>query len=74
MEWKPSWFQSLKLKLNRLLLKRLLSLNDAVLSDMGLRREEVIWACGLPICKDAAVEMRKAADKRLGARWSRPAG
>lgn len=59
--------------LNRMLLKRLLSLSDTVLHDMGLSREEVAWACELPLWKDAAREMRKAADARLRAQCLRPA-
>lgn len=59
--------------LNRLLLKRLLSLNDRVLRDMGLRREDVEWACRLPLWQDAAREMRKVADARLRPRLSAPA-
>ncbi len=59
--------------LNRMLLKHLLSLSDRVLSDMGLKREEVERACELPFWKDAAREMRKAADARLRAHRSAPA-
>ena len=59
--------------LNRLLLKRLLSLNDRVLRDMGLKREDVEWACKLPLWQDAAREMRKVADARLRAHLSAPA-
>ncbi len=51
--------------LNRMLLRRLLSLSDPVLNDMGLTREDVTWACELPLCRDAAVHMRKRADARL---------
>ncbi len=58
--------------LNRMLLKRLLSLSDAVLNDMGLTREDVIWACELPLCRDAAVHMRKRADARRNAHRREP--
>ena len=53
--------------LNRMLLKRLLSLSDKMLNDMGLKRAEVAWACELPVSTDAARAMRKMADKRLRA-------
>lgn len=69
---KHSGFQRLKFRLNRMLLKRLLSVNDLVLKDVGLTREELIWACGLPIWMDAAVEMRKVADQRLASRCGGP--
>lgn len=59
--------------LNRLLLKRLLSLSDKVLHDMGLNRAEVAWACELPLSTDAARAMRKMADKRIRAQASEPA-
>ncbi len=68
---KQSLLCRLTLWLNRTLLKRLLSLSDNVLSDMGLKREEVVWACELPLWKDAATEMRKAADARLRAHGRR---
>ncbi len=60
-------------RLNRMLLRRLLSLSDAVLNDMGLTREDVAWACELPLCRDAAVHMRKRADARLSAQGLGPA-
>ncbi len=59
-------------RLNRLLLRRLLSLSDSVLNEMGLTREDVTWACELPLCRDAAIHMRERADARLSAPFSRP--
>ncbi len=64
---KHSIFNRWTFWLNRMLLRRLLSLNDKVLNDMGLTREDVAWACELPICRDAAVHMRKRADARHNA-------
>ena len=44
---------------NRLAFKSLLSLEANILHDIGVTREDVIWASKLPLSKNAAVELEK---------------
>ncbi len=44
-------------KLDRLALKELSSLDDAMLKDIGISRSDVVWASQLPSSVNAAVEL-----------------
>ncbi|MEO9873646.1 MAG: hypothetical protein ABJM26_21420 [Anderseniella sp.] len=39
-------------------------LDDRMLTDIGVRRDEVIWASYLPLTVNAALELEKAAFRR----------
>lgn len=46
---------------NRLAFKNLLTLDANILHDIGVTREDVIWASKLPLSKNAALELEKIA-------------
>ncbi len=46
---------------NRLAFKNLLTLEANILQDIGVTREDVIWASKLPLSKNAALELEKIA-------------
>ncbi len=46
---------------NRLAFKNLLTLEANILQDIGVTREDVIWASKLPLSKNAALELDKIA-------------
>ena len=48
-------------QINRLAFQHLLYLDDRILEDIGVTREDVRWANKLPLKKNAALELRKIA-------------
>ena len=46
---------------NRLAFKNLLTLEANILQDIGVTREDVIWASKLPLSQNAALELDKVA-------------
>ncbi len=46
---------------NRLAFKNLLTLEANILQDIGVTKEDVIWASKLPLSKNAALELDKIA-------------
>ena len=44
------------------------ALNDRMLDDIGLTRSEVEWAAQLPLKLNAAIEIRRVANRRRGQR------
>ena len=48
-----------QLRINRAAFDNLLSLDDTVLKDIGVLRDDVIWASNLPLSKNAALELSR---------------
>lgn len=44
--------------------RNMLELDDRMLSDIGVRRDEVAWAAQLPLAVNAAIELEAAAFSR----------
>lgn len=50
--------------------RKLLTLDDRMLSDIGLTREEVLWGAGLPLSDNASLLVHhKARVRRRGEGW-----
>lgn len=47
------------LRIDRLAFQHVLYLDDRILDDMGVTREDVLWANKLPLRQNAALELRK---------------
>ena len=62
--WKRFW-QS---RTDRRAFQAMLVLNDARLADIGVTREEVLWANELPLSQNAALRLREAAYARRQSR------
>ncbi len=45
-------------------IRNMLDLDDRMLTDIGVRRDEVIWASYLPLSTNAALELETAAFRR----------
>ena len=58
------WSKRRQHKLDRLALKELSSLDDAILRDLGVSRGDVVWASRLPSSVDAAAELEIIARRR----------
>lgn len=50
--------------LSRRHFRRLLALEDRMLDDIGVTRDEVEYACRLPLSVNAAIELRRLAHRR----------
>jgi uncharacterized protein YjiS (DUF1127 family) len=44
--------------------QHMLKVDAALLEDIGVTRDEVQWAAALPLCRNAALELRKVSGKR----------
>ena len=51
-------------RMDRIAFQHLLGLDDRMLSDIGVRREDVIWASLLPLSENASMELEKIARSR----------
>ncbi len=54
-------------RIDRLAFQHVLYLDDRILEDMGVTREDVLWANKLPLSKNAALELRKRPAKKCHA-------
>lgn len=65
LHWLITRWSALKQqKTNRLALKELSSLDDAMLKDIGISRQDVAWASKLPSSVSASVELEIIARRR----------
>ncbi len=51
-------------RMDRQVFQSMLTLDEAILKDIGVTRDEVIWANNLPLSQNAALELRKIARAR----------
>lgn len=56
---------------NRAAFRQMLKLEDNILQDIGVTRDDIVWASNLPISKNAALELNSVATARRSARRKR---
>lgn len=59
-----AWARYWQSRTDRRAFQAMLELNDAHLADVGVTRQEVLWANGLPLSQNAALRLREIADTR----------
>jgi len=63
LDLKQGYFQMQQRRVDRDAFKTLISLDDKALKDIGVNREDVIWASKLPLSYNAALELENLKKK-----------